>query len=77
MKKVVIYSTETCIWCLKTKEFFKKNNIKYTEKDIGKDKKNAEEMIKISGQSGTPVIQIEDEIVLGFNEGKLKELLEL
>ena len=76
-QKVIIYSTKTCPWCKKTKEFFKKNNIKYTEKDVSKSRKNADEMIKKSGQSGVPVVNINGEIIIGFNEGKLKKSLGL
>ena len=74
-KKVTIYTTKTCPWCAKTKEFFKKHKVKYTEKDVGKSKKNAEQMIKKSGQSGTPVIDIGGEIIVGYNESKIKREL--
>ena len=74
---VKIYSTPTCIWCGKTKEFFKKYKIKYTEKDVSKNRKNAEEMIKISGQKGTPVIEVDGKIVVGFDEAKLRKLLKI
>tara|TARA_B100000315_G_C14515049_1_gene558767 strand:+ start:747 stop:983 length:237 start_codon:yes stop_codon:yes gene_type:complete len=77
VKKVLIYSTDECIWCKKAKEFFKENKIKYSKKDVGKSKKNTEEMIKKSGQSGTPVIEIDEKIFIGFNEDKIKKALDL
>ena len=55
----------------------KRNKIKYTEKDVGKNKKNAQEMVKKSGQTGTPVIDIGGEIIVGFNEAKLRSALGL
>ena len=76
-KKVVIFSTEFCPWCRKTKEFFKEHKIKYKEYDVGKDAKKAEEMIKKSGQQGVPVIDIDGEIVVGFDEEKLRRLLKM
>lgn len=76
-KKVVIYTTPTCPWCKKAKEFLKKNRIKYTEKDVEGNKKNAQEMIKRSGQQGTPVIFVGEKMIVGFNEGKLKKALGL
>jgi len=75
MPKVIIYSTKTCPFCIAAKEFFKKNKIKYKNYDVNTNKKAAEEMIKKSGQQGVPVIFVDEEMVLGFNEGKLTELL--
>jgi glutaredoxin-like YruB-family protein len=75
--KVIVYSTETCPWCAKTKEFLKSHKVKFSNKDVGKDSKAAAEMIKKSGQQGVPVTEIDGEIVVGFDEGKLKKLLKL
>ncbi len=77
MSKVVIYTTKDCPWCRKTKEFFKANNVKYSEKDVGSDRKAAEEMIKKSEQQGVPVIDIDGEIVVGFDEDRLREILKI
>jgi len=74
-KKVTLYSTPTCQWCAKTKEFFKKNKVSFTNKDVSKNKKNADEMIKKSGQMGVPVIDINGRIIVGYDEGKLKKVL--
>ena len=76
-KKIVIYTTEFCSWCRKTKEFLKEHKIKYKEFDVGNDAKKAEEMIKRSGQRGVPAIEIDDKIVVGFDEGRLKDLLKI
>lgn len=75
-KKVTIYSTKTCPFCQKTKEFLKENNIKFTNKDVS-SKKNAEEMRKKSGQSGVPVIVVGDEVIVGFDKSKLKKALRI
>ena len=75
--KVVIYTTKDCPFCKKTKEFFKEHNIKYSEKDVGEDEKASEEMIKLSWHHGVPVIDVDGEIIVGFDEEKLKEALKL
>ena len=75
--KVTIYSTKTCPWCIKTKEFFKANKISFTNKDVGGNKKNADEMMKKSGQMGVPVTDINGKIIVGFKEGELKRALGL
>ena len=74
---VTIYSTPTCIWCKKTKEFFRAHKIKFTEKDVSENVENAKEMIKISGQRGTPVIKANGKIIIGFNESELKKALKI
>ncbi len=77
MEKVTIYTTQFCIWCKKTKEFFKANNIKYIEKDVGRDSKAAQEMINKSGQMGVPVTDIKGKIIVGFDERGLKKALNI
>lgn len=75
MPKVLIYTTPTCPWCKKTKEFFKKHNMKYTEKDVAADEKAAQEAIDKSGQMGVPVVDIDGQIIVGFDEPKLRKAL--
>ena len=77
MTKVVIYTTPTCPWCMKVKEFFKKHNVKYTEKNVAVDEKIAQEAIDKSGQIGVPVIDIDGQIIVGFDEPKLKKALKI
>jgi glutaredoxin 3 len=74
-KSVTIYSTPTCGFCYMAKDYFKRNDIEYQEKDVSYDKEAAEEMIKKTGQLGVPVIDIDGEIVIGFNEPKIATLL--
>ncbi|HEY9585303.1 MAG TPA: glutaredoxin domain-containing protein [Candidatus Paceibacterota bacterium] len=77
MKPVSIYTTETCGYCRMAKEFFQKNNVQYQEFDVGKDLAKRQEMIEKSGQMGVPVIMVGDDMIVGFNESKLKGLLGL
>jgi len=77
MAKVTVYSTPTCHWCKKVKEFFDENKVKYQDVDVTKDQAKAQEMIDKSGQMGVPVIDIDGEIIIGFDKGKLKTLLKL
>ena len=75
MKNVTIYSTPSCHFCHMAKEFFKKNNIAFTDYDVSTDQAKRAEMIERSGQMGVPVIFIDSEMVIGFNESRLKEML--
>ncbi len=75
MHTVIIYSTPTCHFCHMAKDFFKANNIVYTDKNAATDMVARKESIAKSGQMGVPVIDIDGQIVVGFNEPKLRELL--
>ena len=72
---VVIYSTPACHYCNMAKEYFKENNVEYTEHDVAADADKRQAMIDLTGQMGVPVIQIGQDIVIGFDEDKVKELL--
>ncbi len=74
---VKIYSTSTCPFCVMAKNYFKKNKIDFTDINVGEDEAAAKEMIEKSGQMGVPVLDIEGEIVIGFNEVKIKKLLDI
>lgn len=75
MKDVLIYSTPTCHFCQMAKEFFKANNVAYTDFNVAEDEVKRAELIEKSGQMGVPVIFIGGDMVIGFNEPKIKELL--
>lgn len=74
-KKVQIYSTETCHFCHMAKDFFAEKGIAYEDFDVGKDLAKRKEMLEKSGQMGVPVIVIGDELIVGFDEEKIGELL--
>lgn len=76
MKKVEIYSTPVCTYCAMAKDYFKKNDIAYTEYNVAADVAKRQEMVEKSSQYGVPVIVVDDEnIVVGFDEKVLKDLL--
>ena len=76
-KEVTIYTTKTCHYCHDAKDFFASNGITYTEKDVTTDRELQREMIDKSGQMGVPVIDVGGEIIVGFDEPRLSELLEV
>lgn len=73
---VILYTTKTCPWCVKAKEFLTKHKIKYTLKDVSLDQKAAQEMIKKSGQMGVPVLDINGKIIVGFDPESITKALE-
>jgi glutaredoxin 3 len=72
---VKIYTTSSCPWCAKTKAWLKQNKVKFTEKDVQENEKARGEMIKKSGQMGVPVIDINDEILVGFDPKAMQKAL--
>jgi len=74
-KKVKIYSTPTCPYCIRTKQFLKDNNIIFEDVDVSMNQAAGEEMVSRSGQMGVPVLDIDGEIIVGFDKEKIKEAL--
>lgn len=72
---VKIYTTPSCVYCRMSKDFFQQNSIQFEELNVATDAAAREEMIKKSGQFGVPVIDIDGELVIGFDRGRLAELL--
>ena len=72
---IKIYSTPSCIYCKLAKEFFDKNNIKYEDVNVAEDRQAREEIVKKTQQMGVPVIEIDGQIVVGFDQQRLSELL--
>jgi len=72
---IIIYSTPFCGYCQKAKEYFKSRNLSFQEIDISKDKTKAEEMIRLSGGYSVPVILINGQICVGWNQSRIKQLL--
>ena len=74
-KNVTVYSTNTCPFCIRAKQFLKDNKIEFINIDVSEDQAKAQEMIKKSGQMGVPVIDVDGKIVIGFDKEKIKEAL--
>ena len=77
MSKVTIYTTASCVYCKLTKQSFKKNNVEYSELNVVNDEKAREDMIKKSRQLGVPVIDVDGEIFVGFDQSGLKKALKI
>ena len=74
---VKVYSTLTCPYCVTLKEYLKEHNIEFEDIDVSQDEKARDEMIKKSGQMGVPVVEINGEIVIGFDKEIIKSLLKI
>lgn len=72
---VTIYTTPTCTYCTKAKQYFRENRITFREYNVAKDMRRADEMVKKSGQMGVPVIDIHGKIIVGFNQTEIERAL--
>ena len=75
MGNVIVYSTTTCPFCVMVKDWLKGKNVTYNDFNVGLDQGKAKEMMEKSGQMGVPVIEIEGEIIIGFDKPKLETAL--
>lgn len=73
---VTVYSTPTCGYCVKVKEYLKSKNVQYTEYNVAADMSKAEEMVKKSGQMGVPVLDINGKIIIGFNRPEIDRAIQ-
>lgn len=72
---VTVYTTSTCPWCVKAKQYLGSKGIEYKEMNVSQDPQAAREMIEKSGQRGVPVLDINGHIVVGFDKPQIDEFL--
>jgi glutaredoxin-like YruB-family protein len=74
-KNVRIYANPACPYCIRAKQFLKDKAVIFEEIDITADKTAVEEMLKLSGQMGVPVLDIDGEIIVGFDKDAISNAL--
>jgi len=74
---VMVYSTPSCSWCQLAKEHLTTSGISFEDIDVSTDMARAQEMVSKSGQMGVPVIDIDGEIIVGFDRARIDSLLEI
>ncbi|MDP4143525.1 MAG: glutaredoxin domain-containing protein [Bacillota bacterium] len=72
---VKVYSTPTCPWCKKVKDYLNSKNVPFTDVNVAEDADQRKEMMELSGQGGVPVINIYGHIVVGFNKEEIDRLI--
>lgn len=72
---VKVYSTPTCPWCTVAKNYLSSRKVAFEDLDVSRDRNAAMEMVKKSGQRGVPVIDIDGEIIVGFDQAKIDSLI--
>jgi glutaredoxin-like YruB-family protein len=75
--KIKVYSTPTCPYCKLVKDYLKEQTIAFTEMDVSQDNDAIQKMVKLSGQMGVPVIDINGQIIVGWNKNALEEVIKV
>lgn len=74
MKKIKIYTSNTCSHCTAAKEYFKEKGLSYEEKNVSTDTQSKKELMAM-GYMGVPIIMVDEDVIEGFNKNKLDEIL--
>lgn len=75
MATPIIYTATWCAFCHAAKDYFDKIGVAYEDRDVEANPKFAEESVTKSGQRGIPVIDIDGEIIVGFDRPKIDAAL--
>ena len=75
--KITVYSTPTCPYCIQLKEWLEKHEVEFEDIDVSADREKAEEMVKKSGQMGVPVIELDKELIIGFDREQISKVLKI
>lgn len=73
---VTVYTTQTCPWCDRVKDYLSRHGVPFKEVDVSSDYEAAMEMIKKSGQQGVPVVMADDDVIVGFDQARLAKIVE-
>jgi len=73
--KVILFTTPTCSFCVAAKRYFREKNIRFREVDVSRDEAAARDMQRKTGQSGVPVILINNKPIVGFDKPKINQML--
>lgn len=75
MAELTVYTTPSCPWCHKVKEFLSEKGVSYTEVDVSADYQAAQKMMDITGQRSVPVIAKGDQYVVGFDQNRIEGMI--
>lgn len=75
MANIKVYSTNSCPWCHKAKEYLLTKKIAFDDINVSENQQALAEMIEKSGQRGVPVLDIKGTIIVGFDKEEIDEAL--
>lgn len=75
LMNVTVYSTQSCIWCKRVKDYLKQNSIEFKSVDVGVNREAARDMVSKTGQMGVPVVDVDGRYIVGFDKISLDDAL--
>lgn len=75
--RIIVFSSPACGWCRKVKSYLKEKGFRYRDVDISKDPKAAQDVVRKTGQTGVPVILINNRPIVGFNKPEIDRILNI
>lgn len=75
--KIIVFTTPSCPWCNRAKSYLKQHGFKFRDVDVSKDESAAKDLVRRTGQTGVPVILINNKPVVGFNKKEIDRLLNI
>lgn len=76
MSKVKIYTTPTCVFCLPVKRMLQERGVDFQEVNVAGDPQALADLREKTGQTGVPVTEVGERMIIGFDRAKLKEALD-
>ncbi len=75
MKEIIVYSTPECPYCVLAKDYLSKKGARFVDYDVSSNREKAIEMIRKSEQTGVPVLDINGEVIVGFDKARIDAAL--
>lgn len=75
--RVLVFTTPTCPWCQRAKQYLRQQRVPYREVDVSRDAAAARDLVRRTGQMGVPVVEIDGRPVVGFDQRAIDRLLGL
>ncbi len=75
--RVLVFTTPTCPWCVRAKQYLRQRNVKFREVDVSRDAAAARDLVRRTGQMGVPVVEIDGRPIVGFDKQQIDRLLGL
>jgi glutaredoxin-like YruB-family protein len=75
--RVLVFTTPSCPWCVRAKQYLRQQNVKFREVDVSRDAAAARDLVRRTGQMGVPVVEIDGRPIVGFDKQQIDHLLGL
>jgi glutaredoxin 3 len=75
--RVVVFSSPTCVWCMRAKTYLRTQGVPFRDVDVSRDPAAARDLVRRTGQTGVPVIEIDGVSIVGFDQARIDSALGL